>query len=284
VITVCWKWTRYGGTAGDDRWAGTSDCDQAALEVGLRLAATRDDTVTVISVGDAGSARGLRAALAAGASRAVHVSAPDDLVSAAVAAAIAATLDLRDVGDATRPHWIVCGAASADRGSGSVPAFLAAELAAAQALGLVAVDVEPSGVPGAPLRVVRRLDGGRREVLAVRAPAVLSVEGSVARLRRASLPAELAAADAPIDIVTGPAGPREEPLATAPYRPRARAMAAPSGDTLARIRLLTDARTAPAATTETVVLDPPAAAARIIDALIAWGYLDAPDPPEPSRF
>ncbi|MBA3606568.1 MAG: electron transfer flavoprotein subunit beta, partial [Acidimicrobiia bacterium] len=67
MITVCWKWVRHGG---DERWAGTSDADRAALELGLRLAATTADTVTVVSVGDAGAERGLREALAAGARRA----------------------------------------------------------------------------------------------------------------------------------------------------------------------------------------------------------------------
>ena len=93
---------------------------------------------------------------------------------------------------------------------------MAAALDVAQALGLVDV----GGVGGGePLGVTRRLDGGRREVLAVTAPAVLSVEGAVARLRRASLPAELAARTAPIEVVPGPTGPVEHGDAVAPYRP-----------------------------------------------------------------
>ena len=99
---------------------------------------------------------------------------------------------------------MVCGDVSADRGSGSVPAFVAAELGVAQALGLV--ERRPATATAAR-RVTRRLDGGRREVLAVTAPAVLSVEGAVARLRRASLPAELAARTAPIEVVPGRPGP-----------------------------------------------------------------------------
>ena len=49
----------------------------------------------------------------------------------------------------------------------------------------------PSSSPARPASVAatRRLDGGRRERLRVHAPAVLSVEGATARLRRASLSA-----------------------------------------------------------------------------------------------
>jgi electron transfer flavoprotein beta subunit len=113
-------------------------------------------------------------------------------------------------------------------------------------------------------------------VLAVPPPAVLSVEGGVARLRRASLPAEVAARAATIEVVAGPAGPIDHATAVRPYRPRARAMAAPAGDALARIRSLTGAGAAPATSTaETVVLEPAAAAERILAALRTWGHLDA---------
>ena len=50
------------------------------------------------------------------------------------------------------------------------------------------------------LRVHRRLDGGRREVLRVRGPAVVSVEAAGVRLRRAALPATLASRDAAIPV------------------------------------------------------------------------------------
>jgi electron transfer flavoprotein beta subunit len=162
-----------------------------------------------------------------------------------------------------------------------VPAYLAAELGAAQALGLVAVDVERTrdrdtdGAGDRSVLVVRRLDGGRREVLDVAAPAVLSVEGSVARLRRASLPAEVAARTAPIADVVGPRGPVDPTDVVLPYRPRARAFAAPSGEALHRVRLLTDpnASAGGASAHELVTLEPPEAAARILEALAGWGYL-----------
>ena len=56
------------------------------------------------------------------------------------------------------PDLVLCGDRSADRGTGSFPAFLAAALNAAQALGVVRLEPEGDG----ELRVHRRLDGGRR--------------------------------------------------------------------------------------------------------------------------
>jgi electron transfer flavoprotein beta subunit len=256
VISVCWKWVI--GADGDERWAGVSDADRAALEVALRLAGDDADGVTVVSAGGPGADVGLRDALAAGATRAVRIDIPGDLASEAVADALA--------GAVAGSSWVLCGDASADRGSGAVPAFLAAELDVAQALGLVEVAGRD------PLDVTRRLDGGRREVLAVAAPAVLSVEGAVARLRRAPLPAELAARRAPIEVVPGPTGPVEAAADIAPFRPRPRVVAAPSGIALARVLQLTDAVGPPVASRELLTLTPDAAAERILLELREWGY------------
>jgi electron transfer flavoprotein beta subunit len=263
VIVACWKWAPAGS---DDRRGGISPSDEAALEVALRLAEASGDGVTVVSVAPAAADRALREALAAGATRTLRVDAPCGLTSSAVAAAIA--------GIAAGVRWVVCGDVSADRGSGAVPAFLAAELDAAQALGLVGVEV----VEGGRVRAVRRLDGGRREVLAVRPPGVLSVEGAVARLRRASLTAELESRHAVIEVVPGPDGPVEDVDVVRPYRPRARERPAPVGDPLGRIRDLTATGSVPSTHAEIVTLDPPAAADRILAALRAWGYMSSPEP------
>lgn len=239
------------------KWTGRlSGSDAAALETALGL----DADVTAITAGPPDADAGLRRAIAAGATRAIRVDVPNGLRSDAVATALA-------------PHcagvsWVLCGDASTDRGSGSVPAFLAAELGVGQALGLVAV--ESTGTDS--LRVVRRLDGGRREILEASSPTVVSVEGSVARLRRASLPAEIAAQRSPVEVVAGPDGPVERPATVRVYRPRPRETAMPSGDAFARIGQLTDAG-ASAERADVLVLDPPAAASKIVDALRSWGYL-----------
>ena len=193
-LAVCWKWVsldrdHHGDGQGDrhldQRWAGVSAADEAALEIALRIAeaapGTRTDhEVIVWCLGPAGADDTLRAALAAGADRAGRIDASPELDSRTVADALAAQLRGIDV--------VVCGDYSLDRGTGSVPAFVAAELGAAQALGLVEVVDDGAGLGEEPpsLRVVRRLDAGRREVLDVAAPAVLSVEGSIATLRRSS--------------------------------------------------------------------------------------------------
>ncbi len=261
MIVVGWKWVAVDG---DERWAGVSDADRAALETALRLAEQSGDEVTVVTVGEPAAEHALREAVAAGAARAVRVDAPHGLASDAVATAIAAV--------AAEATWVVCGDASADRGTGAVPAHLAAELGAAQALGLVAVD-PPAG--DGTVRVTRRLDGGRREILDVRAPAVLAVEGAVARLRRASVPAELAARRAPIERLIGPRHPVDVDDVSHPYRPRPRVLAAPTGDALERVRRLTDAAGAAVASHgDAVTLAPPEAAERILASLVLWGYLD----------
>ncbi len=257
TVIVCWRWV-----GADARWGGVSDADRAALEIGLRLAETARSKVEVVAVGPPEAEVALREAIAVGASRAHRIDAATTLTSATIAASIAKLI-------ASDAHWVLCGDYSTDRGSGSVPAFLAAELGAAQALGLISV-----ATGRLPVTAVRRLDGGRREILEVEAPAVLSVEGSVARLRRASLAGELTAQQTEIMVTPGPSGPGEAPLTSGPYRPRARVVPAPLGhDALERVRALTGGSSDERTHTETLELDPAAAARQILATLSEWGYL-----------
>lgn len=274
-LAVCWKWVSLDREhEADRRWAGVSAADEAALEIALeiaeRAAAAPDDSadappvdVTVICLGPPGADDVLREAIAAGATAALRVDASTELDSRVVAVALAEHLVDVDL--------VICGDYSLDRGTGSVPAFLAGELSMAQALGCLEVGVERDHA-GA-WRAVRRLDGGRREILAVTAPAVLSVEGSAASLRRASLSASLAARTARITSVPGPHG-RLPEAEIHPYRPRARVLPAPSGASLDRVRQILDVGGSDGHA-ELVTLDAPAAAARILDQLRDWGYLDA---------
>jgi len=260
MIAVCLKWVQPHGTS-DDRFAGISAADQSALELALRAAEVRGDEVVAITMGPAGAERALRDALACGATRAVRIDADNGSTSLDVATAIA-----HEVGSA---DLVWCGDYSADRGSGSVPAFLAARLGVDQALGLIDVDID--GI-GSQIRAVRRLDGGRREILAISGRAVLSVEGSTARLRRASLRSVIAADSASIVVRSAPSAPHDN-VELVPYRPRARVLPAPSGaSALDRVRVLTDAGGTPSRS-ETVVLEPTDAARRILQALREWGYL-----------
>jgi electron transfer flavoprotein beta subunit len=284
-IAVCWKWVSLDREReADRRWSGVSTADEAALEVALGIAERADATpdaapseVMVICLGPPSADDVLREAIAAGATTALRVDASTELDSQVVAVALAEHLGDRDL--------VVCGDYSLDRGTGSVPAYLAGELSMAQALGLLEVDLRGDdagswspetrarGTTGA-LRVVRRLDGGRREILDVSPPAVLSVEGSAASLRRASLAASLAARTAPVVTVRGPHG-RLPEAEIHPYRPRARVLPAPTGGSLDRVRQILDVGGSDTHA-ELVTLDPPAAASKILDQLRSWGYLDAP--------
>lgn len=271
MIAVCCKWVERrpdvdvltGDVATDPRTSGASDADLAALEHALRLAEAWDDEVVVASAGPAGAEPMLRDALAVGAGRAVRVDLASEASSEAVAAALAPVLAGATV--------VLCGDWSLDRGSGAVPALLAAHLGAAQALGLVGFQLHGSSA----VLAARRLDGGRRERLRVTAPMVLSVEGGLA-LRRAGLDGVLAARTAAIDVRPGPDDAPPEPASSvAPFRPRARELPAPSADLSARERVLalTGAlveRTPP----ERLVLVPAAAADRLLAQLRTWGYLE----------
>lgn len=270
---MCWKWVavdrdRDSTDDPDHRWAGVSAGDRAALEIALRLRGDHG-RVTVLTLGPRESERCLRDALAAGADDAVRIDGPTRYHGRTVAAALADAAAGADL--------VIAGDFSIDRGTGAVPAFIADDLGFAQALGLVGVETDVHDHEGRlTIRAVRRLDGGRREVLDVPLPAVMSVEGAAASLRRAPLAASLASGDMAIEVLPHPAGapPRIE---VRPYRPRPRVLPAPSGDTLDRVRELLHIDGGDAVHAETVTLDPTAAAARIIAQLTAWGYLDRSD-------
>jgi len=211
----------------DDRTSGFSLADAAALECALLLGEAWQLPVAAITAGPPGARAVLRDAAALGARRMVLVTADIDAPSEAIAEALAPLLDGAAV--------VCCGDYSADRGSGSVPAFLAHQLEAAQALGLTGLTPRTPGC----LIAQRRLDGGRREHLQVTAPAVISVEPGAARLRRASLSGLLAAREAVIEVAEGAVthGSRVQVMSTAPYRPRPK-MLPPPHDPLPRARLL----------------------------------------------
>lgn len=228
------------GEVEHDPYGGMSAADRCALELALQSG----DDVVAVSAGPPVAEAVLREALAAGARRAVRVDAPAEAASLQVARALLPVL----VPVAAAGGWVWAGDHSLDRGSGSVPAFVAGLLGVAQALGLSAVRLPEPGtttvagttgtVPGrAPIKAQRRLDRGRRELLEVTAPALLSVEAGVARPRRPSLAGVLAARNAAVEVVASgvvaaPGG------RVAPYRPRARVLPGPDPSLPARDRLV----------------------------------------------
>jgi electron transfer flavoprotein beta subunit len=274
TVLACLKWADHkpdvdpltGAVRTDWRTSGMSDADRAALEWALRLGSVWGEPVAAATCGPPAADAVLVEALSAGAGSAVRVDlatgAPSDVVAASLAGVLAPA-----------PGAVLCGVWSLDRGSGSVPAFLAAELGAAQALGLVSL--EPA--EGA-LLAERRLDRGARERLRVPLPAVCSVEAGSARLRRATLPGVLGTARAQIEVVPGPTMPVAGPVRTAPFRPRAKELPAPAFPSarervLALTGVLSD-REPP----HTLVLPPDQAADELLARLGAWGYLPRPRP------
>jgi electron transfer flavoprotein beta subunit len=230
----------------DPRRADMSPSDAAALELARQVAEAWGGHTLAVAAGPSSVDGVLRQALAVGAEVRRVPYGPDELGTvdgselvadpAQLATALAGAI--RAVGS---PALVVCGDRSALRGTGAVPAFLAHHLGAAQALGLVSLRVAETG---AALIGERRLDGGWRERLLIRPPAVCSVEAAGVRLRRASLTAALAAADAAIPVspairASGPARVSAGPAR--PYRPRPRVVAAPAGSTRDRLLALTGA-------------------------------------------
>jgi len=255
-----------GAVHTDPRTSGASDADEAALEWALRIGEAWSVEVVVVCAGPPDAEGMLREAVAAGAARAVRVDCDVDAPSSHVAASLASSI----LDDAA---LVVCGAWSIDRGSGSVPAFLAARLGAAQALGLVTLSFDPS--MSRVIEAERRLDRGRRERLRVRAPAVVSVDGGSARLRRAPLDRLLTARTIEIDVRESslPVARATAPIRTAPFRPRPRVLPAPPADLSVRERILSlSGALVDREPPRLVRLDPAAAADELLAQLQAWGY------------
>ena len=269
-IAACMKWVsgrpEIDPLSGEvrlpsGRFGGVSAADQAALEVALQLGSQRSMHVIAIAVGDSQCEAALRDALAAGAQRAIRIDASRSLSSAETAQVLALAL-----GDAA---LILCGDYSFDRGSGSVPAYLAAELGISQALGVVSLITHAEDIT-----VTRRLDGGRREHLRVDDRAVISVEGSVAQLRRASLTSTLAARSSGIEIIPSSTTARQVHSTTKPFRPRPRTLDRPVGDTaLERLHSITNVSSV-STRGEQIELSAAKSATYILETLARWGYLE----------
>lgn len=259
-----------GDVRTDPRAAGAGEADRGALEHALRAAERFGGRCLAVTVGPRGADGMLREALAAGADEVLRVD------SAGVDPVAGEDDTARLLADGLLaghppPDLVVCGAHSADRGTGATPAFLAERLGAAQALGLLELTVAGRG-----LRALRRLDGGRRERLAVPLPAVCSLEAGTVRLRRAPLPAVLAARDAAIPFVhAAPGRPRARVTAARSYRPRPQALPGPrDSDPRGRISALTGAHLARTPPRVVMPGTAEAAARQLLDDLREHGYLD----------
>lgn len=142
------------------------DSDEYAVEQAVRIASRRLDVqVTALTMGPAGAAAALRAALARGADEGVHVL--DDRLHGCDAPATSLVLAAacRRIGF----DLVLCGAASADGAMSVVPTMLA------ERLGVPALCFADTLHTDEDLVTVTRDDGVRAERLAARMPAVVSV-------------------------------------------------------------------------------------------------------------
>jgi electron transfer flavoprotein beta subunit len=129
-------------------------------------------------------------------------------------------------------------------------------------------------VEGEDLIAERRLDYGRRERMRVPLPAVCSVEGAGVRLRRASLPASLAAAGATIPLAEVPvAASRVRVVRARPARPRPRHLPSPTGSPRERLLALTGALLSHEPPVVVGPVGAAEAADELLDFLVRHGYL-----------
>ena len=221
VVELAWD----PATVEVDPVSGAIDASRAALEptpgsleaVELALTLAPGDT-RVYGLGPAAVDELLRGCLALGAVAAA--SAPD-------ARALAAALRSEPCDLVLVPHR------SGDHGAGAVAGLLAGLLDLPQATGVESLTVE-----GGEALVVRRLDRGEREELAVPLPAVIAVEPGIARPRTASPASLIDARGAPVPALP-PARAALRPafLGHRPPRPAPPRMPAPDGALPAEARI-----------------------------------------------
>jgi electron transfer flavoprotein beta subunit len=253
----------------DNRLSGMSRADAAALELGLRHAAAIGADLLAVTVGAETSESMLRDAAACGADRVVRidpgVDQPDPMyqpTSATVARLLAPVLS------GAASVW--CGDWSLDRGSGTVPAMVAHLLGIDHALGLVSVDVTSQAITA-----WRRLDGGRREQVLIDGPAVLSVEGAAAALRRADIGRTITSRTMPVHVLAAIVSPSSELVIdrVAPHRPPPRVALGdePAGvDPQTRVETVLGVGVVRAQTVR-LKLDADDAADLILERLAQWG-------------
>lgn len=210
-----------------------SPLDLVACEAAVRLKESAGGTVSLITAGSVVAEAGLRSGLAIGADDATRIDfdgggfGGGTRVGRLLAAAIA--LEPPDV--------IICGSASPDSGSGTVPTTIADRLGMPLVTGVVSISR-----PGL-LEIQRRLSGGRRQFLQVQPPVVITVDENLCEPRYPSVLARRRADRAPITVRTE--GELGVDISTSPLvlarllgpRPLAARVVAPPRDLPARERL-----------------------------------------------
>lgn len=168
------------------------DTDRYGIEVGLQLVEESEGTVTVLSMGPAGTLQGIRQALAMGADQAVVVD--DDALRGADALTTARILAAA-IGR-QNPDVVVAGTESTDGYSGVVPQQVA------ELLGVPALTfARKVDMTDGTLRVERQTGAGY-EVVESPTPALLAVTAGVVEPRYPTFKGIMAAKSKPIETLT----------------------------------------------------------------------------------
>jgi electron transfer flavoprotein beta subunit len=171
--------------------------DEFAVEEALRLREkTGGGTVTVLSLGPAEAQKELRNELARGADRAILLR--DDKMEERDAFSIATALaeQVRKLGS----PLVLTGKQAVDRDNGHVGTMIATMLGYSCVNEVVKVEVQ-----GDSVRCEREVEGGAREVVEARLPAVLTAQKGLNDPRYVKLPGIMAAKKKPLEEIPAPA-------------------------------------------------------------------------------
>lgn len=149
------------------------DTDRYGVEMGLQIAQEHDGTVTLVSMGPAGSMQGIRQALAMGADKAVVIDDPDLKGSDALTTAQALAAAISRTGF----DLVIAGTESTDGYSGVIPQMLA------ELLGAPALTYANQVTAGDGSVAIHRQTNAGYDVVEASLPAVVSVTAGVVEPR-----------------------------------------------------------------------------------------------------
>lgn len=171
----------------------TNPADRIALQKALEMKDSLEGTVvTVITVGPARAETVLRMALASGADQAVRII-KDDILADAYTTAFTLSKVCKELGY----DLVLCGNMSLDTSAAQVHAFLAELLNIPRVTGVVRLEVSQNGI-----KLWRRLERGRRQVLECHLPALFTIDSLVGYPRYASEFSLMQAAERKIRCLT----------------------------------------------------------------------------------
>lgn len=165
--------------------------DEIAIEQAIRLKeAGSVEEIIAVSVGPAKSVETIRTALAMGADRGIHVQTDVQTEPLAVAKLLKALVDKE------QPELVILGKQAIDDDANQTGQMLSAMLGCAQGTFVSGMELNDGG-----LKVTREVDGGL-ENLALKLPAVITVDLRLNEPRYASLPNIMKAKKKPVDVMT----------------------------------------------------------------------------------